>query len=539
MAKDEVLVVGAGPVGLTCAIQLARSGVKCRIIDKNPFQAKDSRAAGIHARTLEVLDDMGILPQILKEGIKVTGINLYSKNSRLVHAQYKGFDTPYCFMIDLPQSQTEHLLLHALEELGVKVHRNTELNHLELFDTHVDVMLKEGERSLTPDTFAYVIGCDGARSRCRHLTNTNFPGDEYPINWVVLDGHLDWPYDSQEMHIFLHEEGLCAFFPLPHDRMRIIIEKSKGDETSPTFEFALKILQKRVSSEVKLHEPSDISPFIIHHRQVTAYKTGRVFLAGDAAHLHSPAGGQGMNTGIQDSYNLAWKLSLVMQGIGKEELLETYHEERHPVAKEVLAITDKLTKMMTTKNSALTFMRDAFMSVIGSFDLLKEQLPKRFSQLYIRYQPSSIIIDETNNHPPTKVKIGGRAPDHLLMQGEKEISFFDLFKGFHHTLLLFGGKKPTSADLKTLSSFYPMKHPHIRTYFIHRNENELAHCPDKTQCLLDLEPSAHTHYGIDKLTAILVRPDGYIGYIQEPLSLKRFENYLKKIFKQFDFQLSW
>lgn len=530
MARDEVLVVGAGPVGLTMGIQLARLGVKFRIVDKSAIQAKDSRAAGIQPRTLEVFEDMGILPEFLKQGVKVTGINLYSGNSRLIHAVYEGFDTPYCFIIDLPQSQTETILLHELERLGGKVQRETELNNIEMHDSHVDVMLKRGESGLVPDEFAYVIGCDGARSACRKLTKTPFPGSEYPITWLILDAKLDWNYDSQEMNLFPHENGLIAIFPLPHERSRITIERQEGDESPPTFDLALQRMRERISPEIKFVEPADIGGFVIHHRQVTSYKTGRVFLAGDAAHLHSPAGGQGMNTGIQDAYNLAWKLALVMKGESHEEILKTYHEERHPIAKEVLAITDKITKMMTVKNSALSFMRDTFMSVAGNFEGLTKQLPKRFSQIYLSYRQNEIIINETKDHPPTEVKIGGRAPDHLVKQGGKEIRLFDLFQGTHHTLLLFSGKKPTEEELKALGRFYSIKHPQIRPYFIYRNESNLTHCPEKNQCLLDLEPSAHTHYGISKATALLIRPDGYVGIIQEPLNQKGFETYMEKVF---------
>ncbi|QVL56978.1 MAG: FAD-dependent monooxygenase [Simkaniaceae bacterium] len=531
MAKDEILIVGAGPVGLTMASELTRHGVKVRIIDKNTIYAKDSRAVGIHARTLEVFEDMGILPEFLEKGIKVTGINIYSGKNRLIHADYKGFDTPYCFIIDLPQTETERILIHHLEKLGVKIDRNTELNNLELKENSIDVMIKSGERSLVPDEFAYVIGCDGARSTCRSLSQIPFPGSEYPSHWAVFDAKLDWPYDSQEMQLFLHEEGLVALFPLPHERMRVTCElkseKEGGDPPPVTFELALSILQKRIAPQITMSEPQDISPFMIHNRQVTTYRKGNLFLAGDAAHLHSPAGGQGMNTGIQDAYNLAWKLALVMKGEGEPTILDTYNEERQPIAKSVLKITDKVTKMMTTKTAALSFMRDTVMSLAGSFEKLANQLPKRFSQLYYHYAPNQILVNESKDHPPEHVRAGGRAPDHTVMQAGKEVRLFDLFKGTHHTLLLFAGKKPSKAELNALTSLH---HPKIETYYLYRNDSDLNFCPDKKWCLLDREPSAHTHYGISKTTAVLVRPDGYIGYIQSPLNNEEFNHYLKRIF---------
>lgn len=531
MAKDEILIVGAGPIGLTMACELTRHGAKVRIIDKNPVYAHDSRAVGIHARTLEVFEEMGVLPEFLKTGVKVTGMNLYSGNHRLVHAQYQGLDTPYCFIIDLPQTDTELLLIHHLEHLGVKVERNTELNNLEQKEDGVEVMIKSGERSLVPDEFAYVVGCDGARSTCRHLTNIAFPGSEYPSNWIVFDAKIDWSYDSQELQLFLHEDGVVGFFPLPKERMRVTCElkpHNKGEEPPPvTYDLALSLLQKRVEPSFKFSQPQDLSPFIIHHRQVTDYRKGRVFLAGDAAHLHSPAGGQGMNTGIQDAFNLAWKLALVMNGKGKSALLDTYHQERHPIAKDVLRMTDKMTKIATTKIAAFSFMRDAVMSFAGSFEKITHQLPKRLSQLYYVYEPNDFLINEAKDHPPEHIEVGGRAPDHLLMQEDKEIRLFDLFKGPHYTLLLFAGKKPTEKELESLINF---RHPNLKTYYLYRNESDLKCCPEKGVCLLDREPSCHTHYGILKTTLVLVRPDNVIGLIQQPPNLKHFKNYLNKVF---------
>lgn len=393
------------------------------------------------------------------------------------------------------------------------------------------MMIKAGERSLVPDEFAYVVGCDGARSTCRHLTQVPFPGSEYPSHWIVYDAKLDWPFDNQEMQLFLHEDGVSAFFPLPRERMRVICElkpnKEGGDPPAATYELALSILQKRIDPSIKIDEPQDISPFIIHHRQVSDYQKGRVFLAGDAAHLHSLAGGQGMNTEIQDAFNLAWKLGLVMKGKAHESLLEAYHKERHLIAKDVLSMADRLTKVMTTKVAAFSFMRDAVMSFVGSFDKITGQLPKRLSQLYYTYEANDLLINQAKDHPPEYIEEGGRAPDHTLTLEEKEIRFFDLFKGPYYTLLLFAGKKPTDKDLQLLLSFHL---PQVKTFYIYRNESDLKDCPESGMCLLDRKPSCHTHYGITKTTAVLVRPDNMIGLIQEPPNLKNFKNYLSKVF---------
>lgn len=536
MAKGEVLVVGAGPVGLTAAAELTRHGVKCRIIDKSPYHAGDSRAAGIHARTLEVFEDMGMLGPVLEKGVKVTGINLYSQGNRLIHVDYQGLDTPYSFIIDLPQSQTELVLIHHLESLGVQVQRNVELNNIEQKDSHVEVMLKQHESSLVPDEYDYVIGCDGARSTCRHLAEIPFPGSEYPSHWAVFDAKVDIPYDTQEMQLILHEKGIIAFFPLPQGRMRVTCELQlkEGTDSPPpvTFELIRDILKERVSKDAKIQEPCDLSPFVIHHRQVTQYRKERVFLAGDAAHLHSPAGGQGMNTGIQDAYNLAWKLALVMKQKAEPSILDTYHQERHPIAKSVLSMTDKMTKMATTKNSVLTFIRDAAMTIAGTIDKLKEQLPRRLSQLYFHYELNQIIMNGTHNHPPEKIRAGVRAPDHTLKRGSDVVRLFELFKGPHHTLLLFSGKKASKNDLKKLEDFYNAfrSHYEIHPYFLYRNDENLTFCPDAMHCLLDREPSTHSHYGITKPTAVLIRPDGYIGYIQEPLDVEIFNKYLSHVF---------
>jgi len=528
MAKDEVLIVGAGPVGLTMGILLAELKQKFKIIDKSKVPAMDSRAAGIQPRTLEVFELMGVLSKFLQDGVKVVGFNIFSKKRELLHASYKGFDTPYSFVLDLPQSQTEHILLKKLESLGHSVHRGVELSNLEIKKESVHVTLKEGEERTTPDEYLYVIGCDGARSACRKLTNTSFPGSEYPTKWIVLDAKLDWNYDFQEMNLFPHEDGLIAVFPLPHERSRIVIEYPSDLSSSPSFEMAQKALQNRISSDITFREPTDINPFIMHHRQVTSYKTERVFLAGDAAHLHSPAGGQGMNTGIQDAFNLAWKLAFVIQNKAPPTLLDSYHEERHPVAKEVLSITDRITKMMTVKNPALSFMRDSFMSTVGSFDTLKKQLPLKFSQTTICYK-SSNIIKESAKHPPKELKLGARAPDHMLKKAGDEIRLFSLLSLSNFTLLLFSGKHPSEETFKCLNEIASDIHPLVSPFIIYRNQSDYDQSAMKETSFLDLEPSMHTHYGITNPTAVLIRPDGYIGMIQEPPSKEFIQNTLKKV----------
>jgi len=531
MAKDEILVVGAGPVGLVMAAELSRHGVKCRIIDKNTNQADDSRAVGVHARTLEVYEDIGIVDEALEKGVKVVGLNLYSRDSQLIHTAFRNLDSRYNFVLDMPQSLTEPMLINHLKSFGVEVERNVELNNLEQQDDQVEVMLKHGEHSLVPETFAYVIGCDGARSTCRHLLEIPFPGEEYPSSWVVLDSALDWPYDSQELHLFLHEKGLTAFFPLPGNRMRITYERfmSRDQDELPkvTYDHARQALQERVSKKLKLVDPKDLSPFIIHHRQVTQYRKGRVFLAGDAAHLHSPAGGQGMNTGIQDAYNLAWKLALVHQGISPKKLLDTYHIERHPIGKWVLNVTDRITRMMTVKNSVLSFLRDTLLTAANHIDKVKTQMPKRFSQLYLHYELNDFIYESCQEHHPLNVRAGHRAPDHEL----KETRLFKLFQGTHHTLLLFSGKKPDHEDLegiKKIEKAVKQYDKWMHTYLLIRNEEDLKLFPNTTACFEDREPSVHSHYGVEKSTAMLIRPDGVIAFVNQP----PLETPIKKYFFQ-------
>ena len=191
-----------------------------------------------------------------------------------------------------------------------------------------------------------------------------------------------------------------------------------------------------------------------------------------------------------------------------------------------------MTKMATTKSSVLTLIRDMSMSLAGNFEKLGHQLPKRLSQLYIKYEPNAIIVKETHHHHPTHIHIGQRAPDHTVKQGEEEKHLFQLFKGIHHTLLIFSGKKPTVEELKNaeeLSSSLK-DFPHIQSYLVYRNDENFLSSPAQVKALLDREPSIHSHYGITKATALLVRPDGYIGYIQEPLDIKKFHQYLNQIF---------
>lgn len=539
MAKDEILVVGAGPVGLVMASELMRHGVKCRVIDKNSQHAADSRAVGVQPRTLEVYEDMGIINQALELGRKISHINLHSNGKQLIHTQLKNLDSRYNFILNMPQSLTEPMLSSHLESYGASIERDVELTSIKQYENYAEATLIYEKERFIREPFAYIIGCDGARSICRHLMEISFPGDELASPWAVFDTEIKWPYNSDEMHLFLHEKGISACFPLPNNRMRVTCELPPTQQKID-YPDVLAIMHERISKDLKLIGPKDLSPFIIHHRQAKMYHKGRVFLAGDAAHIHSPAGGQGMNTGIQDAYNLAWKLALVQKGFSSKDLLDSYFLERYPIAKWVLSATDRLTKMMTTKNSILVFLRNSFLSLIGHIDAFKLKLPKQFSQLYLQYKHNNILYRDCLEHHPQNVLVGYRAPDHSLKSCETKMDtrLFKLFQGTHHTLLLFLGKNPPEADLISLNELYSFVQNHygalIHPYFLLKDEKYLNACQDIKHCFIDNSPSVHSHYGIEVSTGVLVRPDGYVGFANQPPSIKGFEMYLKTLFDNFN-----
>ncbi len=326
--KPGVLIVGAGPTGLVAAHELARAGIKCRLISKDPHRAMQSRAIAIHPRTVETFELMGLGDDFLAAGQRITGVNMYGDSGRIAHVNFDGLETRYPFVLGVPQDETERILEEHVAKLGLAVERNTELVGLAQHGSGFTARLQKGDHIEEVET-DWVLGCDGAHSAVREKLGIAFEGSTYPEHFLLADVRVEGDLDHDEAAVWLPADGATGFFPLPEDRWRLIVANSPADwKAEPNLAQCQALIEQRGLSHLRLADPLWTAVFRIHRREAGHFHQGRAFLLGDAAHIHSPVGGQGMNMGIEDAVNLAWKLGLVIGQGGNPALLDSYEPAR-------------------------------------------------------------------------------------------------------------------------------------------------------------------------------------------------------------------
>jgi len=485
------------------ACELARHGIPFRIFDKVAEPSTQSRALAIFPRTLEVFSTIGVLDEVLAEGQRLSAIFLYNDKRRMARLSFEKIDSPHRFVISLPQSHTERILAARLQSLGGRIERRMELTGIQQEEEGVRARYtRDGATEETVEG-SWLIGCDGAHSAARHLLGMTFQGAQYDEEFLLADVKVDSDLATDKAHLFFSKDGIMAYFPFAGGRGRIIADQrlgTKHNDLEPTTEELRQIVKTRCFHRLDLSDVVWKSWFHISHRMVERYGVGRVFLAGDAAHIHSPAGGQGMNTGIQDAFNLAWKLALVNRGLAGPKLLESYEEERMPVARSVVNLTDRMTRAATAQNPAAQHLRDWLIPVLTGIPFVKEAMAERLAELSIVYRGSAWV----ENHGLGPVHAGDRAPDAVLYDrtAEAELRIFDLLKTPGFVLLAFDGaegSKATSDILKDLSG---------KSYRVTRPGAET-----QPGTLEDRDCWARTAYGAsEEGLLVLIRPDGYIGY---------------------------
>ncbi|GAA4902259.1 2-polyprenyl-6-methoxyphenol hydroxylase-like FAD-dependent oxidoreductase [Actinomycetospora succinea] len=410
-ATNGVLVVGAGPVGLVAASQLARLGVPVRLIDVLEAPTDESRAVVIHARSLEMLAALGVRPQLEARGRRVDRFEIADGRTGATRAavDLTGIPSRHPSMLDIAQPDTEAVLAERAAELGVVVERGVELTALAQDADGVEVTLRTAAEDETA-RFGWVVGADGAHSTTRHLVGTHLEGGFHGQHFAMADVEVETSLAPTTGRMFTHPDGVAMLFPLRETRARVIfLVDDPGDAAAPTLEQIEALTEERMAGRVRVTGSHWLTYFEIHHAQVPQYRHGRVLLAGDAAHVHSPAGAQGMNTGIQDAANLAWKLALVARHGADPGLLDSYQEERHPVGAEVVRVTTTLTDVGTA-SGPLAALRDAAMFVVGHVPALGEAAAERLAELTVGYPHSSLSVRH-GAHRHGTAKAGEHAPD--------------------------------------------------------------------------------------------------------------------------------
>jgi len=388
--NTDVLIVGAGPVGLFLANECARRGLRWRLVEARSSQSAHSKALAIFPRTLEIFDMAGVVGPFLEVANRVTSVAVAAHGRTLAQMRFAPEESPFQFIAMVPQDVTERLLVEQLQRKGGAVEYETSFVSAVQHDDHVNATVdQKGQRIEL--TASFVVGCDGAHSAVRHLLNLPFEGAQYDSLFMLADVETNEALPADELQLCPSEFGPVAIFPMSATRRRIVATIDSEEGEAPSLDLVRQILTQRAPKEIEARALHWSSFFRVHHRQVAHLRVGRMFIAGDAAHIHSPFGGQGMNTGLQDVWNLIWKLDLVLRGHGNERLLESYSSERRPVIKSVIETTHFLTMAMGTPNKLAQILRDTVIPMVSRLAPFQHAFVERLSELGIAYRGSPIV----------------------------------------------------------------------------------------------------------------------------------------------------
>lgn len=521
-----VLIVGAGPTGLTMAALLKRHEVPFRIIDKQTKPVVTSNALVVQTRTLEVWDDLDLLSEALAVGNIIHAFNFYRQDKKIAHIDFNLISGLNRFVLGISQHHTEKMLLKHLKKADVKVEMNVELINYKEKNDEIIATLRHPRGKTETVHAQWMIGCDGSHSFIRHHSKIAFNGKELEQHFVFADCKLKTHLAANEGHLFLSEEGLLALIHYDKNYFRIIAEVTDDPELkaakSLSYEQVKRLVAKRCPFPLTISKPSWTSGFWIHTRIAGTYRLNKILLAGDAAHVHSPVGGQGMNTGIQDAYNLAWKLALVIQQKAERNILDSYYEERYPIAKNVLRDTTFLTDTMTANTPFRSAIRKLMIFCIARFKRVQKNIASTITEVGIDYKNSPLVKDCLSFHAGPRS--GMRMID-VLYNGKK--SLLDVVRGSQHALLIFSGKKINLNECMRLKATIKQKYPDIKFVLINNNNDFAAWDEEK---IVDSLGAIHQVYGVKVASLYFIRPDKYIGFRGEMEHKMQLMDYLREIF---------
>ncbi|WP_277186456.1 FAD-dependent monooxygenase [Caballeronia sp. BR00000012568055] len=515
----SVLIVGAGPTGLTLALTLRRHGIAARVIDKLPETANLSKALAVWPASLEVLSGLGVGAEFANASVPLKAVVFGDGTERLARISMEdGIDSAHPQPILLPQSQTEGILAARYTQMGGVVQRGVELTGLvEQADT-VDVTLRHADGRIETTNAAWVIGADGAKSAVRHALGIEFEGDTEHEGYWLGDVHIDGAeLDAHSIHIWWHDGGTVALFPFEDGVWRVIsrrhVDKAhEQNDDPPTLDQLQEQMTRHGPPGGRLSEPGWLSTFRINERLAARFRgSARVFLAGDAAHIHSPAGGQGMNTGIQDAANLGWKLAYVLQGRGHQAtLLDSYEAERRPVARDVIANATRMLHVGMAPHPVARVVRDAAVRLIDHMPALQARLRTEMSETDITYHDGPLVaLGETSRHP-SRGHTGTRALDiRWTDRSGEEHSLWPLLSE-RHTLLAFGDGVVSRA-VECVAPY------------------EDAVATVTLGSSLDMDHAARHRYGFDDAGWVLIRPDQVIALRGTDADITALERYLAMV----------
>ncbi len=393
-----MLIVGAGPTGLVLALWLNRFGVRVRIIDKLAASGTTSRALAVQARTLEYYQQMGLAAAVVDRGHKVAALNLWVRRNRAAHVPIENLGeglTPFPFPLIFPQDEHETLLIGRLRAAGVEIERPAELVGFDDLGGEVRATIRK-DGALDSRSYAYIAGCDGARSRVREVLGTGFPGGTYDHLFYVADVEAAGPPMNGELHVDLDDADFLAIFPMSASGRARLIGSVRDDAAKDHEHLRFEDVQGRAvqNLRVEIMRVNWFSTYRVHHRVAQQFRRGRAFLLGDAAHIHSPVGGQGMNTGIGDAVNLAWKLAGALEDSACAALLDSYEPERIAFARRLVATTDQAFTAVISASAWARFVRTRLLPALAPglvrIPAMRRLLFRTVSQTNLNYRDSPL-----------------------------------------------------------------------------------------------------------------------------------------------------
>ncbi len=541
----EVLIVGAGPTGLTLACELQKHNINYRLIEKRPQASIISRATNIQPRTLEIFKFMGIEERFLEMGHQLAAGNIYVKNKLKSHINIGLLDLKYPFVLVIPQSQTEAILTQYLTDLGGKIDRDCAFLSYQETKRGLTCTINDRGTIKTIDC-QYLISCEGGNSSIRTQAGIDFKGFDYKEGYLLADVFLDWERTTKQSYTFFHEKDIFIVMPFKQKnlwRLFANIDPTLLQENpQPDLAFFQELFRLRTGdTKTTITNPQWISVFHIGKRLAQQYRKGRVFLAGDAAHIHNPLGGQGINTGIQDAFNLAWKLAYQLKYKGGKKLLNTYEIERKPIAANVLESTHLRKEITFPKNTAIQLFRNHCILNVIRFKPLQKYVLKNSSQLKIHYRKSS-LSQNYFAHQWTKwqttIRAGNRLPNITLQQAEKPFKLFSLINTTHFlAFFYFPYGEIDTVSLNQITTLQTQYQSILHCCLI--SPDKVFH-PTKITHLQDKDKQLAQTFQIPKNKSLLflVRPDAYIALVNCPIELNMLDKYLQDLLPHFTRSIS-